>query len=162
MKENKTPNWILFLFFGSLIGGTLYSIFLHGFLNYDSSHAYRTAAGKLYIEPKLSVIPARTQKGIQSGKENFQSVCAACHGVYGQYKPGLVGPNLADAQWLHKSSEKAMGRLVIQGVPAPASITGQVMPARGGASLSDTAVWEVIYYLSAKNRSIAKDAVPPE
>ncbi len=160
--EKNIPNWILFLFFGSLVGGLIYSIFLHGFLDYDISHSFREANGTLYVEPKLSIIPVRNSQAIQSGKETYGRVCIACHGVYGKHKAGLVGVDLADSKWLHYNNETKIASLVIKGVNQTQSITKQVMPARAGGSLSDQAIWQVVYYLSAKNRSIVKDAKPTE
>ena len=156
--QKGTPNWLLFLFFGSLFGGLLYSIFLHGFLDYEPAHSYRAASGALYVEAKLSLVPQRTAEGIARGEQSYGQVCVACHGNYGQYTAGLLGPNLADSQWLHNNSEKKIAALIMQGIGAAKSITKQVMPARGGGNLSDQAVWEVVYYLSAKNRSIVKDS----
>ena len=164
MNENQkgTPNWLLFLFFGSLFAGLLYSIFLHGFLAYELDHSYRKASGGLYVEAKLSLVPQRTAEGIGRGEQKYGQLCVACHGSYGQYKTGLTGPNLADSQWLHNNNEKKIAALIMQGVNAAKSKTKQVMPARGGGNLNDQAVWEVVYYLSAKNSSIVKDAKAAE
>ena len=157
-EQKGMPNYLLFLFFGSLLVGLLYSIFLHGFLDYEQAHSYREASGGLYVKAKLSLVPQRTAAGIERGKQNFGQACVACHGNYGQYTSGLVGPNLADSQWLHNNNEKKIADLIMQGVGAAKSITKQVMPARGGGNLGDQAVWELVYYLSAKNPSIIKDA----
>ena len=158
--KRGTPNWILFLFFGVLIGGGIKIILLQGFLKEDPYINYRLGMGSLYIPPKLSIIPLRTPESIQTGAQTYERVCASCHGIYGSYKSGLVGPNLSDSQWLHGNSEKKMGRLILNGIGAGKSITGQVMPARAGVSLSDSDVWSAVYFLSSQNSSIQKDATP--
>ncbi len=162
MKTNQTPSWILFPFYGSLVFGVLYSVFIHGFSDYNVSQDYHAMDGSLYIEPKLSLVPIRSREGEERGSQNFGQVCSACHGIYGSYKPGLVGPNLADKVWLHDNTEKLMARLVMKGVGISEAITKQLMPARGGANLSDREVWEVIYYLSSENSSIIKDSEPTQ
>ena len=161
-RQKGIPNWLLFLFFASLVLGLLQGIFLHAFLDYDPKHKYREANGELYVKAVLSIVPQRTKEGIQRGKEKYEQLCVACHGMYGQYKPSLLGPNLADRQWLHDKNEKKITALVMRGVNAAKSKTKQVMPPRGGGNLSDQAVWEVVYYLSAKNSSIIKDAKASE
>ena len=156
--ERSTPNWLLFLFFGSLGCGLVYSIFLHGFLAYDISHSYREASGALYVKPKLAIVPARSSEALAKGEQVYARVCVACHGAYGKYKTGLLGPDLSDKKWLHHQNETKIASLVMKGISAAQSITKQVMPARGGGSLSDQEVWHVVYYLSSRNPSIKKDA----
>ena len=158
--KNKLPNWTLFLFFGALGAGLIYGVFLHLFLRYDAQYSYRLAAGELYVQPQLTLAPPRSAAAIKRGTNTYERICVACHGSYGQYKAALSGPDLSDNQWLHNNNEKSMMRLVRQGIGAGKSITGQVMPARAGAALSDTAIWEVIYYISERNKSVAKDAKP--
>ena len=161
-KQKRMPNSLLFLFFGSLLVGLLHSLYLHLFLDYNTSHEYREASGGLYLKAKLSVVPQRSEDGIKRGGEKYGQVCVACHGIYGEYKPGLLGPNLADTQWLHASNEKKIANLVTRGISAAKSKTKQIMPPRGGGNLSEQEVWEVVYYLSAKNSSIVKDAKATE
>ena len=156
--KRGVPNWLLFLFFGALIGGGIKIIFLQGFLKEDPYINYRLKTGALYVSPKLSIIPLRTSEAIQKGEQIYEKVCSSCHGVYGSYKSGLVGPSLSDSQWLHSNSEKKIGRLVLNGIGAGKSITGQLMPARAGASLSDSDVWSAVYFLSSQNSSIQKDS----
>lgn len=159
--DNKgVPNWILFVFFGSLLAGSLYAVYKHGFLGYDRSMDLRTAQGAAYVTPSIMIIPQRTPQAISNGEATYQRACVACHGAQLQ---GVVGPALIKAQWLHFNNEDKMARMVMRGIGPAESVTGGVMPARGGAPLSDREVWEVIYFISSKNPgSMVQDAVPNE
>ena len=163
-EDNKgMPNWVLFLFYGSLLIGGFYTIFLHGFLGYEPLTSYHMASsGNLYVQPKLAIVPARTTVGMERGKKNYAQVCVACHGMYGQYTSSLLGPNLADSEWLHDNSETKIAQIIQNGVSTAKSITKQVMPARGGSNLSNQAIWEIVYYLSSQNPSIVRNAKPTE
>jgi cytochrome c oxidase cbb3-type subunit III len=44
----------------------------------------------------------------QLGRENFKSVCAACHGLEGKGNQVIGAPNLSDRIWLHGGTEKAI------------------------------------------------------
>lgn len=51
---------------------------------------------------------------VAAGGELFAANCAACHGAQGQ---GGIGPNLADAYWLHGNSWDAVVTTISNGVP---------------------------------------------
>lgn len=140
------PNWILFLFAGSLVVGAAYGIFNHVFLGPTPINAY--------VIPTVAEIPPRTPENVQLGEELYGRACVACHG---QNREGLVGPSLADAEWWHHSNEQDMGKLIMRGIAAGQSVSGQIMPPKGGAGISDADVWRVVYFLSEKNGSIEKD-----
>ena len=160
-NKNSIPNYILFLFYGTLVIGFLYLSFSFVFLGSDPSLRYQRAmSGTEYAIPTLAIVPAKTADSIENGKLKYTQACVACHGIYGQHSSSLIGPNLADAEWLHSNQESQLAPLVMRGISAAQSITKQVMPARGGATLSDSEVWTIIYYLSSQNPSIMQDAEP--
>lgn len=73
--------------------------------------------------------------------------CASCHGQQGAGGP--IGPNLADATWLHgDGSLEFIVRIVTAGVPNPKQSPG-AMPPMGGASLSADQVRAVAAYVSS-------------
>ncbi|MGD8414745.1 MAG: c-type cytochrome [Candidatus Latescibacterota bacterium] len=37
-------------------------------------------------------------KALAAGKEQYEAICATCHGQLGE---GLIGPNLTDKYWIH-------------------------------------------------------------
>jgi mono/diheme cytochrome c family protein len=77
--------------------------------------------------------------------------CYACHGSNAE---GLVGPNLADAEWVHsKGSYDEIVAQINHGVTKEESKSGIVMPPKGGATLSDddvNAIAAYVYSLSHK------------
>lgn len=158
--QQGVPNWLLFTVFGSFVVGALYAIFMHGFLDYDRTNAYRVATGQDMVigQPPVDA-PARTPEVIASGEQIYQRACVACHG--GNLEGG-VGPALNDGEWLHSNKESDLYPLIVNGVGAGQSITGVIMPAKGGAAVSDQEIWHVVYYLSAENNSIEQDAEIPE
>ena len=61
--------------------------------------------------------------------------CYACHGSKGV---GLVGPNLADAEWIHsKGTLEEIEAQINTGVPKEQSKSGIPMPPKGGSTISD-------------------------
>ncbi|MCR9144945.1 MAG: cytochrome c [bacterium] len=150
--EKGVPNWLLFLFFGSLAVGAMYSVFKHGFL----AEQPRLQA---YIIPTLVEVPQRSDAVISEGEKLYGQACVACHGANLQ---GLVGPNLVDAEWWHGDNEQKIYKGIVNGFSAAQSQSGQIMPAKGGANISDGDVWKILFYISSKNGSIKQDAPIPE
>ncbi|GIX41840.1 MAG: hypothetical protein KatS3mg129_1573 [Leptospiraceae bacterium] len=155
-KKNQLPGWSIFpavlvLIFGILIG-IYYTIFSDETIATD----YKEKADLLKIEAKFDmVIPQRTPDAITNGEKLYSQVCAACHG---QDMKGGVGPNLIDNEWRNPpAKETHLFKLVWNGIP-----TGNPpMPAKGGRmDLTSEQIWQILYYLSSKNKNIEKDAVP--
>ena len=74
---------------------------------------------------------------IARGEEIFNTTgnCYACHGSKGE---GLVGPNLADSEWIHSKGTLAeIEAQIIHGVPKEEAKSGIPMPAKGGSTISD-------------------------
>lgn len=164
--EKPTPGWVAFLFWGLLVVGGLYAVFAYGFLNTSNEQIYRSVSaasdapgGGQIVVPTIDIVPVRTAETIGEGEKVYAQVCVACHGANLE---GGVGPNLADNEWWHNSDEKAMAKLVINGISAAEAIgpTGTPMPPKGGGNISNEDVWKVIYYLSSKNGSIEQNAEP--
>jgi len=156
-KGNPVPNWLLFLFAGTFVWGVMYFIFMHGFLGYSQPAAYQAATGTDIVKASLPEKPVKDAASIANG-EASSATCAACHG---QGLTGGIGPNLMDEEWLHgKKSETELYRLIMQGVAigeAKQNPPKGAMPARGTLA-GGRQVWEVIYYLSSKNKSIVRDS----
>lgn len=71
--------------------------------------------------------------------------CYACHGSKGE---GLVGPSLADAEWIHsKGTYEEIVAQINKGVPKEESKSGIPMPAKGGSTISDDEVKAVAAYV---------------
>lgn len=105
------------------------------------------AAAPALAQAKLpeGVTPAM----VESGQKVFTSkgLCFACHGMNAQ---GAVGPNLADAEWIHVKGGDYAGlvALITKGITAEQAKLGKgPMPAKGGAQLSDDEVKAVAAYV---------------
>ena len=88
-----------------------------------------------------------TKESIAKGDEIFHGsgLCFACHGNDAK---GAVGPNLTDDQWLHsKGSYDEIVKQVMTGVPKEISKSGNIMPPKGGSSISDDEVKLVAAYV---------------
>ncbi|MDH3496351.1 MAG: cytochrome c [Gemmatimonadota bacterium] len=86
---------------------------------------------------------------VTEGNQLYHStgICFTCHGQNGVGVQGL-GPNLADATWLHSDgSYDAIVGQITKGVPANVSTTGVMMPAKGGANLSDAQIKAIGAYV---------------
>jgi len=158
MKDSpRLPSWGLMLLVGVLAGNGLYAAYMHGFLAYDQASAYRADTNAAVVVPVIAAIPERSPDSIAAGEASYKQVCIACHGPN---REGGVGPNLADAVWLHADQESELVALVERGVPAGQTKAGTVpMPPRGGSTFTKTQIWEIVYFLSSKNVSI-KRATP--
>jgi mono/diheme cytochrome c family protein len=100
-------------------------------------------------EADPGVTPALVARGdiVYHGPGN----CYACHGAKGV---GLVGPSLADGEWIHSKGtfEEIMAQ-INQGVPKEKAKSGIPMPPKGGATISDEdvkAAAAYVYSLSHK------------
>ena len=83
-----------------------------------------------------SLPPGVTKEMVAKGKSIFTGtgLCLACHGMEGK---GGIGPDLTDQTWLHgDGSYEAIVKLITTGVATEESKTGQIMPPKGGSTIS--------------------------
>ena len=86
------------------------------------------------------------QASPEQGKALFETHCAACHGLDGRGKiPGISDLN-QDIGKLAQDWQQTFER-VRDGFQDPGSI--MAMPARGGADLSDSELWDALAYINA-------------
>ncbi len=66
---------------------------------------------------------------IESGKQRFTTICAACHGVDGKGNQALGAPNLTDKTWIYGSSMDTIRETVTNGrnneMPAHLPLLGE-------------------------------------
>lgn len=97
----------------------------------------------------VETLPAEpTAAAIQAGADLYPTaVCVGCHGPDGGGVANM-GPNIADATWLHgDGSYASIVSTVMQGVAQPIELNN-VMPPRGGmASLTDEQVTQLAAYV---------------
>ena len=76
----------------------------------------------------LSGLPHDGTKA-QLGRVQYETVCAACHGVDGKGNQALGAPNLTDKVWLYGSSEAVITEGIVKGRNATATPGATTMPA---------------------------------
>lgn len=84
-------------------------------------------------------MPKMTDADIASGAKTFRSHCAECHGIKGE---GGRGPNLAEGNYFHGSTDADLLKNISDG------IAGTEMP---GLFYSPDRVWQVVAFLRALN-----------
>lgn len=93
-----------------------------------------------------------TPKQVEDGKKLFggAGLCLACHGPQAK---GGIGPDLTAGPWLHGSgSYQELVARIHDGVPLEISKSGQMMPPRGGGSLSEADIRAVAAYVWTLSR----------
>ncbi len=125
--DNPTPPWFNFIFYTSIVFAVIYLINYHvigfGKLQEDeykqelaeakiAKDAYLKKVGNTIDENSVTALTDNTS--IDEGKKVYMANCKVCHGEFGE---GLVGPNLADAYWLHGNSINDIFKTIKYGVP---------------------------------------------
>lgn len=113
--DNNIPKWWQFAFLGTIVigAGYMFRMFVSGSMPDQISElredqriaavamaAYLKNAANNVDENTVTMLDAA---GIAQGAELFAKNCVACHGTAGE---GTIGPNLTDANWLHKGGLK--------------------------------------------------------
>lgn len=159
--NNKSPQWIVFLFYAMIVAGSIYLVLHPGVfgnkwnglagktqfddykeekLNFENkSNEYFAFYGSKTVE-ELTEIP----EAIQSGRRIFLNNCAVCHGIDAQGTPGHY-PNLTDNEWLWGGSPETLITTITNGRNVS---PGQGMPSGGALrDTSDTALTNVANYV---------------
>ena len=103
------------------------------------------SAGSPGAAPSGVVTAAMIQRGaaIYGG----QGRCATCHGTQGQGT--LLGPSLADAEWIHgDGSLEFIAEMITRGVEQPDGFP-RAMPPKGGADIDEVEVRAVAAYVQS-------------
>jgi cytochrome c oxidase cbb3-type subunit III len=122
--DNPMPRWWLLTFAGTIIFSVIY-VFNIGpvgngkgrIADYEADMAAYAAAhpaptgGDMSGDQLLAVV--KDEKAVASGKETYTAYCASCHAPDGG---GLIGPNLADAYWIHGGDITDIYKTVANGV----------------------------------------------
>lgn len=105
------------------------------------------APGAASAQSADSLPPGVTKEMVAKGKSIFTGtgLCLACHGMEAK---GGIGPDLTDQSWLHgDGSYEAIVKLITTGVGTGESRTGQIMPPKGGSTISPEEVKIVAAYV---------------
>jgi cytochrome c oxidase cbb3-type subunit III len=125
--DNRLPPWWLYGFYCSILFACIY------LWRYHVSHSaplsgeeYQIAMQQAAVQKEeylkkaannideTNVKRLTSNSDLESGKNVFITVCAACHGKEGQ---GIVGPNLTDDYWLHGGSINDVFKTIKYGYP---------------------------------------------
>lgn len=139
--DNSLPPWWVAMFYITIGLGVMYIGYFH-FSDYGKtmSEQYEIEieeaenAIKAYLATQADAVDETNAEMIDDeqqlalGETMFISKCATCHGNEGQ---GGVGPNLADAYWLHGGSIKDIFKTIKHGIPEKGMIAwkSQLRPA---------------------------------
>lgn len=122
--DNPMPRWWLLTFAGTVIFSVIYMFNVGPVGNgkgriadyeadmaaYAKAHPAPTG-GDMSGEQLLALV--QDEKVVASGKETYTAYCASCHAPDGG---GLIGPNLADAYWIHGGTITDIYKTVVNGV----------------------------------------------
>lgn len=150
--DNDLPPWWKWLFYLTIIFAVVYSIRLYVFHSDDllqereyatemegiekDAAAGTTGESSAVFEVKL----LEDDASLASGKETFETICAACHLADGG---GLVGPNMTDNFWIHGNKVEDLYNVSTNGV-----IEKGMLPYKD--QLSDQKRLEVVSYILVK------------
>lgn len=130
--DNNLPPWWLWGFYISIVFAIVYLVRFHVTGNaplqieeYEQEMAAAEIAKEEYLKTaanlidETSVVMLEDQALIKEGATIFTKNCAVCHAADGG---GGVGPNLADAYWIHGGDIKDVFATIKYGVPAKGMI----------------------------------------
>lgn len=162
--DNDLPRWWLGLFYISVIFAVVYyahyefgngpSLQEEFMQEVSAMEAQKEAAPKSSFpeSAKLVAFQKSTEK-LGVGKGVFQSKCISCHGDKGQ---GIIGPNLADDNWLHGDGKiESIAKIIQNGV------SEKGMPP-WGPLLSEEEVYAVTAYVKSLRGSNPAGAKAPQ
>lgn len=128
--DNPMPGWWVWIFWASVAFSVVYFVGITWFDfvdTYEDDLAQSQQALEMqraaYAEanPTFNATPTSLANFVDNpdrvaaGEETYQSLCASCHGDQGQ---GVIGPNLADAYWIHGGSNMDIYNILTEGVAA--------------------------------------------
>lgn len=125
--DNDLPNWWVWLFWITIIGGGIYAIYFHNPLvptplqrleadlesieKLKDDMAVESGVAELTDEDLLLLVSDKSR--ISKGQELYVGKCMPCHGDKGQ---GTIGPNLTDEYWIHGGKPTDIKRIIVDGV----------------------------------------------
>ncbi len=128
--DNPMPGWWLWLLWATVLFSVVYLFGIYVFDFVDTyqedlaesqqelqqiRHAYSEANPIFEVDEATLAGYVGNASMIEAGAAHYAAQCATCHGNEGQ---GLIGPNLADAYWIHGGSNVAVFTIISEGVVA--------------------------------------------
>lgn len=125
--DNRLPPWWLYGFYCSILFACIYLWRFHiAHTAPLSGEEFQIAMNEAAIQKEeylkkaaanideSNVKMMTAESDLAAGKNIYQTVCLACHGMSGE---GLVGPNLTDDYWLHGGSINDVFKTIKYGWP---------------------------------------------
>lgn len=123
--DNPMPRWWLLTFAGTIIFSVIYVMnigpvgngdgrvadYENSLKAYAAAHPAPAGGSGPSVEQLMALV--KDEEQLEEGKETYTAYCASCHGPDGG---GLIGPNLADAYWLHGGAITDIYKTVARGV----------------------------------------------
>jgi len=100
------------------------------------------------LQERVQENPHTTEADVEAGAKVFRRSCSLCHGADGT---GGDGPDLTRGVFRHGSSDAALFRNILTGIPN----TGM-----GGIYQPDRSIWQVVSYVRSLSRSGGEEEVP--
>lgn len=128
--DNPMPGWWVAIFWATILFTPVYILGVHVFGwidSYEDTLAGQAARVEAIQAEYAATGPAfKTDPGalreyaadpvmVTAGAVVYGQTCASCHGAAGE---GGIGPNLADAFWIHGGAPEDVYRIIAEGVPA--------------------------------------------
>ncbi|QYJ67546.1 cbb3-type cytochrome c oxidase N-terminal domain-containing protein [Flavobacterium litorale] len=122
--DNVLPPWWVYLFYITIIFSVIYLVRFHIYGGYTQEEEFQKemAEAKIAVEEykktakdlvSAETVTLLTESGdLASGKEIFNTNCAACHRADGG---GGIGPNLTDAYWILGGGIKNVFTTIMEG-----------------------------------------------
>lgn len=123
--DNSLPPWWLYGFYITIGCAFLYFGYYHIGTDWSSEQEYQEEMAEAAVIKEAylakvangvneNTVVMLTDAGkISEGQEIYTTYCVACHGSEGQ---GGIGPNMADAYWIHGGDIKDVFRTIKYGV----------------------------------------------
>lgn len=161
--DNPMPRWWLLTFAATIIFSVIYyfnvgpiGIGKGRIADYEAdmqafAAAHPAPSGGDMNEAQLLALTT-DHEALEEGKETYVAYCSACHRADGG---GLIGPNLADAYWLHG------GRITDVYATVTNGVLEKGMPPWGKTLKPQQLAAVVAYVATLKGRN-PKDPKPPQ
>ncbi|MDX1547056.1 MAG: cbb3-type cytochrome c oxidase N-terminal domain-containing protein [Rhodothermales bacterium] len=165
--DNPMPGWWVWLFIATIVFSVVYALGIQvfGFVDtYEEDLAeglaelavmretYAAANPDAAVDAATLAAFAEDPARVEAGAVHYAAQCAACHGDQGQ---GLIGPNLADAYWIHGGTDEDVYTVISEGV------LEKGMPAWQG-TFSPEERAEIVAFVRSLEGTTHPDAKAPE
>ena len=100
------------------------------------------------LQDRVQENPHTTEADVEAGARVFRRSCSLCHGADGT---GGDGPDLTRGVFRHGSSDAALFRNILTGIPNSGM---------GGIYQPDKSIWQVVSYVRSLSRGGGEEEVP--